>query len=374
MKSALRILPLAAALIFAACDEGSVLEPDGVDPNLRRGPGPAVHAVSVMTWNMYVGADVDAVIAALLSPDPSDDQPALLAAIGTLQETDAAARINAIARRIARTRPHVVGLQEVSEINIDLTALGLLVVIDLDFAALLQASLAALGANCTLAASVQNIDVFPFPGVRLVDYDAMLVDANRVQVSSAHGQTFANNIGVVAPGVEIKRGWVSVEGTVHGQSYTFVSTHLESGPGEPLSLLRATQATEIVTAIGDRDRAVVMGDLNDGPDSPMHGVLSGAGFADAWTASRPHARGLTCCHDTDLSNRRPMFDQRLDYVFARGIGNPIARHRGRIVRLGIRPSERIEGPVHAIWPSDHAGLLARLFPSRADLLTRDDHD
>ena len=37
-----------------------------------------------MTWNMYVGADVDAVIAALLSPDPSDDQPALLAAIGTL--------------------------------------------------------------------------------------------------------------------------------------------------------------------------------------------------------------------------------------------------------------------------------------------------
>ena len=35
MKSALRILPLAAALIFAACDEGSVLEPDGVDPNLR---------------------------------------------------------------------------------------------------------------------------------------------------------------------------------------------------------------------------------------------------------------------------------------------------------------------------------------------------
>jgi hypothetical protein len=39
-----------------------------------------------MTRNMYVGANVDAVIAALITPDPADDQTALFEAISTLQD------------------------------------------------------------------------------------------------------------------------------------------------------------------------------------------------------------------------------------------------------------------------------------------------
>jgi hypothetical protein len=64
-----------------------------------------------MSQNLYVGADVDLVIRALASPDPSDDLPALLFAIETVGQTAYPARAEAIADAIARARPHAVGLQ-----------------------------------------------------------------------------------------------------------------------------------------------------------------------------------------------------------------------------------------------------------------------
>src|SRR6267378_2466297 len=77
--------------------------------------------ISVMTQNLYVGADVDLVIRALGTADPADDFPALLFAIETVGKTDFPARAAAIADQIARARPHAVGLQEVSRIDIDLS-------------------------------------------------------------------------------------------------------------------------------------------------------------------------------------------------------------------------------------------------------------
>src|SRR5206468_2756837 len=100
-------------LLAMACSESptSVAPVDRVTRTLESA-GPAA-TVGVMTQNMYVGADLDAVIAALASPDPNDDVPALLGAIQTLGRTDFPARADAIASTIARSRPDVVGLQEV---------------------------------------------------------------------------------------------------------------------------------------------------------------------------------------------------------------------------------------------------------------------
>jgi endonuclease/exonuclease/phosphatase (EEP) superfamily protein YafD len=64
-----------------------------------------------------------------------------------------------------------------------------------------------------------------------------------------------------------------------------------------------------------------MGDLNDVPGSLMHQVLTGVGFTDIWAALRPGVVGFTCCHAADLSDRIPEFDERIDYVFARGFGH-----------------------------------------------------
>lgn len=354
-----RLLFPLAVLVTAACSK-DIFKPIFPTADVRAqstGPG----AVTVMTQNLYVGADVDAVIGALASPNPSDDLPALLFAIQTLGETDFPARADAVAEAIARTRPQVVGLQEVSVIDIDLTGLGQPVVIHLDFLAILQAKLAARGLNYTLAAQVQNITAVPFPGISLVDYDAMLVDADRVTITSAGGQNFAINVGVVAPGVELKRGWVWARTTIDGQPYTFVSLHAEADlGGAHLDALRAAQIGEVVGTVAADGRVVMMGDFNDTPTSLMHEVLSGAGFTDVWSALRPGAIGFTCCHLPNLSDQVADFSQRIDYIFTRGIGGPGGKLFGKIDRFGDVPADRLAGPAHRIWPSDHAGVTATL--------------
>lgn len=354
--------PLFVGLAVAAsCSESSVLGPALADriaawPSATAAPTP--RRITVMTRNLYIGADVDAVIGALASADPTDDVPALLAAVATLQQTTFPARAEALADEIARARPHVVGLQESDEVEIDLTGLGLPVDIDLDFLPILQAALGARGLNYTVAGQVTNITATPVPGISVTDFDVILVDANRVTVGPAvTAQTFTFNIGVVAPGVELKRGWVRIEATIDGTPITIASTHLESGNAPGLAALRAAQAAELVGSVGTASPAILLGDFNDTPGSPMHGVVSSAGFSDVWAALRPGVRGFTCCQISDLSNHVAVLDQRIDYVFARGIGGPHGNLLGQVTIIGDQPGDRVAGPFYPIWPSDHAGVV-----------------
>jgi hypothetical protein len=72
--------------------------------------------------------------------------------------------------------------------------------------------------------------------------------------------------------------------------------------------------------------------------------------------------GNTCCHLSDLSDPRPglgRFEERIDYIFVRGFAHSRAA-TGQVIRYGLLPSDRLAGPDGAIWPSDHAGLVATL--------------
>jgi endonuclease/exonuclease/phosphatase family metal-dependent hydrolase len=357
MNTRLRILMLAGLIsAAAACNDG----PTSAAPLARAAARDAASAigaaaVSVMTQNMYVGADLDVVIAALASSDPSDDVPALLGAIQTIGRTDFPARANAMADAIARTRPHVVGLQEVSVIHVDLRAFGLPDVIDQDFLATLQDDLAARGLHYVVAGRVHNLTAAPLPGISLDDYDAMLVDADRVAIVSASGQTYAANVGVVAPGIDLKSGWVTTRVTIAGVPYAFASTHLASGNVPGFAELRALQAGELAASLPDGVPAIVMGDLNDHAGSPMYEVLTGAGFTDTWSALRPGTTGYTCCEAADLSNHLPTLVERIDFVLARGIGVG-----GQVNRVGEVPADRVAGAQGPVWPSDHAGLVVNL--------------
>lgn len=358
---------LVTGLLAVACTDS----PTGLGPQLDDTPllSPAAGAqrVGVYTQNLYVGADVDAVLAALMSEDPSDDLPALLTAIETLGKTDFPTRAGAVADEIARERPHVVGLQEVSEIHIDLSGLGGPTV-DLPFLPILEAQLSARGLHYSVAATVQNIDVTLLSGaIRLTDHDAMLINTDLVpRVNYAYGQNFTYNLGEIAPGVVLKRGFVWVGATIDGTSYHFVSTHLEPDLGPyDLSALRQAQAWEIAGLLTDSTPAFVMGDLNDQPGTPMYQALQQAGFRDAWQDLRPGVDGFTAGEGyteerrADLSNPLSGFTQRIDYIWARGVGHPIAGLQGRIDRFGAQPSDKVDGPYFRIWPSDHAGLVAQ---------------
>lgn len=361
MKRHLPHLVLAAlgSVLLTACSADRVADPTGdLGENLEVS---RANAVTVMTRNMYIGADVDAVIAALASPDPNDDFPTLLNAIGTLQETDFPTRAKALADEILRNRPHAVGLQEVTDLNIDLSGFGIPLTISQDFLASLQAELTIRGLNYIVAGQVTNIQASPIPGISLVDHDALLVDASRVTLGNVKiEQNYTFNIGVVAPGVNILRGFVLADATIGERSYLLADTHLESGSAPGLDQLRAAQAQELAGTIGTAPSVIVLGDFNDTPGSLMYQVMTGAGFTDVWGAVHSHEKnGLTCCHLPNLANESATFDQRIDYVFARGLGRPGDPPRTRVSLTGSTRSDRIAGPLHAIWPSDHAGLVAR---------------
>ena len=358
---------LAMIVLSAACQEPFSARPGSLNRLSEQRVSPSSTDVIVMTQNLYVGADVDLVIRALATPDPNDDFAALMLAIQTVGKTDFPARAQAIADQIQSRRPHAVGLQEVSEINIDLRPLGVDAVVNQDFLALLQAALAERGLHYEVAATSDNINVSLVSGlVRLRDHDALLVDADRVSVDAASGQNFAVNLGQVADGVTLIRGWVYARTTIDGQAYTFASAHTESDlAGAPVGLvaqIRAAQVGEMVATLGADARVVLMGDLNDTPGSPMTGVLANSGYTDTWPAMRPGVvgGGLTCCHPADLSDQVANFEQRIDYIWTRGFVRDDGKVKGSIDRFGNVPADRVAGPEYPIWPSDHAGLLASL--------------
>jgi hypothetical protein len=351
-----RVLPPLAFALALACSNAEPFAPS--DPAVASLSANGARTITVMSRNIYIGANVDAVIAALISPDPSDDLPALLGNIAVLQQTAFPVRAQALADEIARSRPHVVGLQEVTELQVNLTGLGIPVDLNLDFLPILLNALAARGLNYSVAAQVTNLTAAPFPGISVTDHDVILVDASRVTVApGVVAQTYALNLGVVAPGVDLKRGWVRIDATVEGMPLAVASTHLESGSFPGFAALRAGQAAELMGSLGTASPAVVLGDFNDVPDSPMYGVVTGSGFSDAWGALRPGASGLTCCHLPDLSEQVASFTERIDYVFARGLGGPQGKLLGRISLSGDQPGDRVAGPFYPLWASDHAGVV-----------------
>lgn len=360
MRRSLFLFP--AIALALACDRNPVAP--GPAYNISS-PPLAARDITVMTQNLYVGADVDLVIRALSSPDPNDDFAALLFALETVGKTDFPARAEAIADQIARARPHAVGLQEVSQINIDLRPLGVPAAVSQDFLVMLQDALARRGLQYQVAANVTNINVSLVSGlVNLTDHDVLLVDADRVTVHAASGQNFAVNLGPVAPGITLIRGWVWARTTIGGEAYAFASAHTEANlAGAPVALLeqiRAAQVGEMIASFGPDERVVLIGDLNDKPGSPMYRLLTSSGYTDGWAALRPGVEGLTCCHAADLSDAVADFDQRIDYIFTRGVAQSDGTLFGQVDRFGDVPADRLAGPAYRIWPSDHVGLLAAL--------------
>jgi len=72
---------LTAVALAVACSDQPV---SGPDLRVDRGD----RSISVLSWNVYVGADVDAIILALADENPANDLDALLAGLAELEATD----------------------------------------------------------------------------------------------------------------------------------------------------------------------------------------------------------------------------------------------------------------------------------------------
>jgi endonuclease/exonuclease/phosphatase family metal-dependent hydrolase len=357
-----------ASLLLAGCQSenpSGPIEPDGMVASMgfaERSPDTA--EIRLLSRNVYAGFQT---LAPLLQAPPQQLPVVAAGIFGEVVATDFPERAEALADEIAFSRPHLVGLQEVSRYRRQVPAdFQLNATEDVyDFLAILLAALQARGLDYEVAAQVQNIDAevpIVWAGspngladIRLTDYDVILARGD-VDWDQSQGLNYIARLPVSIGGqaLSIPRGFTSVRATVGDRTFRFVNTHLEAFS----PLVQVPQAQQLLAMLaGEALPVALVGDLNseaDGSTTLTYAMLRSAGFDDVWP---PQGNGDTCCHAPDLQSLPSTFDQRIDFVLLKGdFGTGPGGIPGSTQSwlTGVRPSERT---VSGLWPSDHAGIF-----------------
>ena len=336
--------------------------------------------VTVMTRNVYLGADISRPVRAASGQSGPNALAVLARANSEVREivdqTDFRIRSRLLAAEIAATRPDLVGLQEVALWRagpLELSSIGVpnATEVDYDFLDLLLGELASLGLRYDPVQVQDEADVegpaFPDPrreaaptgrDVRLTLRDVILVRAESgIAVRERGGGQYQARLTVDLAGAAFGyvRGFAWADVEAEGTRFRFVTTHLESQSPE----VAQAQAVELLAgpATATADPTVVAGDLNSvaDPPDPAYAVLTGGGFADTW---RPEAGpGFTFGLTETVNDGQPSFERRIDYVLARGLSpEQLEQSRGEVT--GDEPADR--DAATGLWPSDHAGVVVTL--------------
>ncbi len=327
----------------------------------------AAPTLTLLTRNCYTGVD----LARLFDADSMDDVARI--AGDMLEEVRShpyEARADALAAEVAATDPDVIALQEAALIRVQRESDFADAPVPnaerevVDLLDLLADRLAERGLDYEVATSTVTTDVeVPADSpdgrvdVRLTDRTAVLVRGD-VDVNGTYADTFDATYEYAFDGVDvpIRRGFCLVDLAVGGADVTVAAAHLESTAND----VRREQAGELLALLPDDRPVAIAGDLNSGPGGPRAAydrLLES--FDDAHASVRGDGAGATCCHASDLRNGEAELARRIDHVLVRGALEPTTAER-----VGADPDSRGAGEVHgetvAVWPSDHAGVVATL--------------
>ena len=327
----------------------------------------------VMTRNLYLGSDLAPLLGAL---SPADIPPLARDVWRSVTASHFPDRAAVLADEIARTKPDLVALQEVSlyrtqaPSNWTTGAAPDATDVALDFLQVLLDALAAAGQDYRTAAVGWNADA-ELPtwdeagttyDLRLTDRDVLLVRAG-LATTAGPAATFATYFSIPIGGtggatLDFHRGFITVDVATAGKSIRVGNSHLEVGG--PLALIQQAQAQEVVTAFASYPAPIVLaGDFNspaDGSGTTSYSLLTGAhggapALHDAWTMTTQHPQsatdGPTCCMDIATSASAP--DQRIDLVLVRGN-----------VSVAAMEVVSTQQTASGVWPSDHLGAVATL--------------
>jgi endonuclease/exonuclease/phosphatase family metal-dependent hydrolase len=327
----------------------------------------------VMTQNLYLGSSLDQALAAT-SPD------GFVAAVTQIYEnvvaTNFLKRAEAIADTVAADEPDLIGLQEVSRWTVQSIGGGPRPE-SFDFLAILMAGLASRGLDYRVVAVSENADIGPLPlvaprfgcatlgpppscVVTLQDRDVILVndDTAHLQVRRSRTGHYAAQEALHLPtgaNVSFARGWAYVNGIFAGKRFRFVDTHLEQAR---FAATQEAQAHEFLAGPASAARTVIAtGDFNSAADPGVRSTttyedLTAAGFTDVWPRVNPDDPGPTCCQSSTLTNTGSQLRTRIDLVLTRG---PVRPKSAAVVG-----TTRISTSTPPFWPSDHAGVAAKL--------------
>jgi len=373
------LLTLASVLLLVSCDmeQMNPLEPGLQVTKLTDGDGETSGQLRVMTQNVYVGTEVDEILTAA-----PDDVPFIAAELfQMLQATNFPERADALARQIKRTKPHLIGLQEISTVrfqmngdyldNLTVDAVDVLY----DYLDLLLQALHNQNLHYEVAGFIENFDVeIPmftgfdedgnptFADIRLTDYDVILA-SEEVQYSNVFAKNYDYAIDIPELNLYIPRGYVAIDAEIRGQVYRFVNTHLEDPSSDPEQLLplQWAQAYELVNVLAEEDDPVILvGDFNSpAQDGPTYTYMLSEGYQDAWNYNRKVSEepGYTYGHAPDLLNPTAEFYERIDFVFIKDGDKTIT---GPVVATVVGDKDR-DRTISGLWPSDHGGVVVK-FP------------
>src|SRR5437867_4026211 len=213
--------------LLVGCRDANLAGPAPSPGFSRNLPAPGARGITVMTRNIYLGAELSPVIAA---PDVPSLIAAATAAFATIEQTNFPERAQALADEIASTRPHLIGMQEVERYDV-VSATDGTPVRTIDFLAILLDALATRGLDYVEAASNTGFSagapgfVSGFPGltfIQLTDRDVILArNDDEVAWSDPRNDDYAARVPISIAGTPlfIVRGWASVEATVAGVTF-----------------------------------------------------------------------------------------------------------------------------------------------------------
>jgi endonuclease/exonuclease/phosphatase family metal-dependent hydrolase len=357
-------------------------------------PAPPGKPITVMTRNLYLGADIQRPVnAALAAQALGKTQPEVVAALAVatdytrsiVDQTDFPTRSKLLAREIATAKPDLVGLQEVALWRsgpLELGKVGIpnATTVDYDFLAILLADLRAAGTPYVAEvvgarADVESPSFTATMGnprdIRLTMHDVILKRAtNALKVTGEDDQLFAHNLAVEISGVtmDFSRGyqWVDVSGG--GTSFRFVNSHFEAFSSD----LALAQGMQVVSEATAPDRTTVfVCDCNSDPlldaikehdtvahQAPYDFITGPGGYTDQWLEWADAEDGWTSGLSELVNDATAAdFDHRIDMIFTHTTdGRALEVDRGYIT--GDEVSDR--DPETGLWPSDHAGVVVRL--------------
>jgi hypothetical protein len=327
---------LSLVLLGSACGAG---EPPGTP-------------FSVMTHDLGIGADLEAVFAASTA-----DVPGAVDELWAQKDAASfAARADAIAAGIALYRPALVGLQSVIQWRQQVPASAAPAdALVSDYLELLLAALASRGLayDPVAVTTVADIELTGASGndYRLVDREVILAREG-VEAWGAEGGTYAarRTIPVADPAVVNLRGWALVNSASGGRAFRFLSTRLDAGDA---TVLRQ-QALELASIAGGPTPTVIAGNLGTNPQlpsSPAHGILQGSGAPFTDLPGNAGGGFPSCCRDVLLSDPAARLDRRSDWLLGtRRLGS----------WWGSWVNGNGVGMTDGRWPSDHAGIVSGL--------------
>ena len=282
-------------------------------------------SVRVMTRNLYVGADIFAVVNL---PSPDLIPLAVAQTYAMIVQNDFAQRAEALAREIAEKNPDLIGCQEV----VLLTRLRPAddpqappTIEQYDFLVLLLDALQTWGLDYEVAAVGLNADV-TLPMLQAIDEGGnvhldyvnyrdrdVILAKKGVTVKHAATHAFRTNFTVVfseTQSVVFQRGFVAVDATVRGKTYRFVNAHVEKEGlmASDGTVAQQAQVAELLQELAKENLPVLLvGDFNliperSGPQSHREGRFRrSVDAAHEWAAQkwehvlpgrRPSKRGI----------------------------------------------------------------------------------